>query len=350
MRPTSGILLLIAATVIALSLAEFSLRELAPVYTVGIQNSYEYDPELGVRLKKNVNLTRMTDHLEEIRTNQFGIADYRDDYSGYSALAFAIGDSYTQGTGLPADESYPFQLDRLTNHDSTGMFAKKIAVVNLGLGSYGGEQSLRTLTRFKKALGPPAYCLYLGSDNDFDDDLLFKSGSRHTQLVTGSPRWGALVRPLIWISSSQIVLRAKLALAAGRLNSLRAANEKQPAVQNSPGKSSPDPEGSRGVRMSVAELEWPVIQKIMNECAAGHATTVLSWAPLTSNASYEWLKSKSDSTGILFNDWYPAAMSVVRANPNTPLMNPHSGGHYRAWVAALIALGFKRGMERDARL
>jgi hypothetical protein len=56
--------------------------------------------------------------------------------------------------------------------------------------------------------------------------------------------------------------------------------------------------------------------------------------------SYDWLKANAASRGIPFNDWYPRVSSTLAAIPALPLGNPHSGGHYRGWVAAQIAEGF----------
>jgi hypothetical protein len=313
-------LLVIFSLTIAILAAELGLRWLAPVHTVGIRNSYEYDAELGVKLRPSVHLFRLTDHLEEIRTNRFGVVDFRDDYSGYPALAFAIGDSFTQGTGLPPDESYPTKLDLILNRDSTGRYEKRIAVVNLGIGSFGGEQSLRALQRFAKTIGAPKYCLYLGSDNDFDDDVLFRSGSRHRQLVRGNPYWGPFVAPLAWISSLQIVLRAKLFLADRRLQNIRPASS---------GK-------------SVPEMEWPVIEKIISTCEALGAKPILAWVPPGNMVSYSWIKNKAAKKGIAFNDWYPSERSTLAALPSLPERNPHSGDHYPGWISGLIAAGFGR--------
>lgn len=328
----------LVAALIAILAAETLLRLVSPIYTTGIQSSYQYDPELGVTLRKNVRLSRLTDHLEEVRTNRFGVADFRESYEGYSALAFALGDSFTQGTGLPADESYPMQLDQMLNRDSAGMFSMKVAVVNLGLGSYGGEQSFRALKRFEKILGAPAYCLYLGSDNDYDDDLLFKNGSRHRQLVAGSPTWGVFVKPLAWIGNLQLVLRAKMALTQRRLSALRQAD----------GVAAWSPTDSQTATRSAAELEWPVIQRVVSECRTAHAIPIVSWAPYQGMQSYDWLRAKAAATKIAFNDWHPRVEVIMNAVPSIPAVNPHSGGHYRAWVASIIADGYLREMRRNS--
>lgn len=332
------VLLLMASVAVGLLLAESALRFVAPVYTSGIQGAYRYDPELGVTLRKSVHLFRETDHLEEVRTNRYGTADFHDDYGGYDGLIFALGDSYTQGTGLPADESYPVQLDLTINRSQDGRYKKRYAVVNLGLAAFGGEQSFLVLERYSRILGKPVACLYLGTDNDYDDDLMFRSGARHRHIVYGSPTWGNLAPALIWVGNLQLVLRVKLLLAGRRLAKIRAAAESD-AAQSGPGKPRE--------KKSVAELEWPVIARIAKSCRSMQAEIILAWStsPKASN-SYEWLQSKASASSIPFNDWYPRVVSVTEAMPSLETANPHSAGHYRGWVAREIALGFDAKLHR----
>ena len=318
------------SVVVALALAELALRAFAPIYTVGIQKSYEYDSVLGVRLKPGFHATRMTDHLEEITTNKLGVIDFRENYVGYPELAFALGDSYTQGTGLPTDMSYPAQLDQIVNRAADGRYERRVAVLNLGLGSYGGEQSLLVLQRFTKSVGKPAWCLYAGSDNDYDDDLLFKRGGRHRQLVRGTPRWKGFAEALGAVSNLQLVLRLKIPLAQRRLDAIRAdaaSGEESPA------------------QISIAEREWPVIERIVSACAAAGGRTIVTWIPPGNMVSYDWAKRKSAERGIPFNDWYPRVASAIAAIPQLPEDNPHSGGHHRGWVAAQVAAGFRDEMS-----
>jgi len=334
------------ALALALLLAELALRFFAPIYTAGIQQAYEYDPTLGVRLRKSVHEFRLTDHLEEIRSNRIGTADFRDDYSGYDDLIFALGDSYTQGTGLAADQSYPIQLDLLLNRDSAGRYQKRIAVINLGLAAFGAEQSLLALKVYARAIGKPAACLYLGSENDFDDDLLFRSGHRHRHVVHGSPTWGRFAPALMRIGNLQLVLRVKLLVASRRHESLRrdgAARSSRQSPANfylQPGAdAAPSPRSTR--HRSVAEQQWPAIQSIVDACRARGARVVVAWSAIPgTTGSYEWLKTKADQSSIPFNDWYPHVASIRTAMPALPLANPHSGGHYRGWVNTEIARGF----------
>ena len=319
------------------------LRATAPVYTMGIRAAHEYDPLLGVRLKKSYAAASVKDYREEIRTNRFGIVDFRDDYSAYPARIFALGDSYTQGTGLPLDAAYPAQLDLMLNSDSTGRYTPRSAVLNLGLGSYGGEQTFLTLQRFTQLLGAPSWCLYTGSDNDFDDDLLFRSGARHKHLVSGSPRFLGKAEWLGRLTDFQIGIRVRMLLADRRLRQLRRRaleNDSTAALATSRASTAPPSGATPGPSQNVAEAEWPVLQRIVSACRQAGAEVVLSWVPSIDTSGYNWLRRKASEEGIPFNDWYPGVASTLEAIPGYPMANGHSGGHYRSWVSRRIALGF----------
>jgi hypothetical protein len=286
-----------------------------------------------VRLRPSIRLARVTDHREESHSNSLGTANFQNDFRGYRKLIFALGDSYTQGTGLPADQSYPIQLDLILNTMPGGSYEKNIAVVNLGLAAFGGEQTYRVLERYTARLGAPSACLYLGSENDYDDDLLFKSGARHRHVVRGSPEWKSFAPLLIWIGNLQIVLRAKLIIAKARIERLREADR---TPVNSASRPQPV-----AIPTSVAELEWPVISRIVSYCKAHDAVVVLAWSkPPGESRSYDWLATAAGRNGLLFNDWYRRVEAVTTAIPALPIANDHSGGHYRGWVNGEIANGF----------
>jgi hypothetical protein len=322
----------LAATVLALAASELLLRAFAPLHLAGIQQAYIYDSELGIRLRPGLEATHLTDHLEEIHTNPLGTVNFQPDFSGYQTLVFALGDSYTQGTGLPSDAAYPFQLDLLLNTDGSGAYAKNFAVVNLGLAAYGPEQSLITLRRYAGKLGAPKYCLYLGSENDYYDDLLFRGGYRHDSLVEGSPRWGWMTGPLLWASRFEVFKRAKLAVSQFRRGRVSDA-------------SSPPATGDTTNPPSVAELTWPVIDQIRIACESNGGRFIASWSSMES-PSYEWLKTRSSEAGFAFAHWKPRVESVRESIPQAPLMNPHSGGHLRGWVNGGIAAAFAREIRR----
>lgn len=322
----------LAVTAILLCLAEGLLRWLAPIHLAGIQSGYVYDDELGIRLAEDLRATQLSDHLQEIRTNRAGTANFQDSFDAYGARIFALGDSYTQGTGLPPDASYPFQLDLRLNIGADGLYHPSYAVVNLGLAAYGPEQSLIALGRYSKSLGAPRLCLYLGSENDFTDDILFRSGYRHRHIVRGSPHWGLMTGPLLWASHFQIVKRFKMALSRWRRRDLKATGA-------GPAEDSPRD------RASVAERTWPVIDKIVKLCGEQGAVTVLGWS-FGGSPSYSWLQARAATAGIPFADWWPSVESVQRSEGDIAVANPHSGGHWQTWVNRLIADAFARQIER----
>jgi lysophospholipase L1-like esterase len=310
-----------AAAVLALALVEGGLRAFAPVRTTGIRASYEYDPELGVRLKPGASLAEVKDFREEIHTNRAGTVNFEEDLAGYPKKAFALGDSYTQGTGVPSDASYPFALGLGLNLDAEGRHRKRWAVVNLGLAAYGGEQSLLALRRYRESLGRPDVVLYLGCDNDADDDRLFLAGRRHRHLVDGNPRYGALLGVLQRAAGTEIGKR--IALARGG-----AGGSSAPA----------------GAPVLVAAEQAGVLERLHAACAETRSPLVVSWyAP---GASYEWLRRWAADKGVAFADWAPLAASVQADLPALPRDNDHSGGHHRAWVNRIIAEEMARQILR----
>jgi hypothetical protein len=319
--------LLIAVLV---GMSECALREFAPIHLTGIQSAYEYDEEFGYRLKPAVHQYLLTDHLEEIRTGKLGNVGFEDDFSRYPALVFALGDSYTQGTGNASDTSYPFQLDMLLNQDERGYYSERFGIVNLGLAAFGTEQSLRAARRYAGTVGKPTHVLYLGCDNDFDDDEVFRSGDRHRHLVDGSPTWGRWVEPILWLSGFEVTKRAKLALARIR-DARRMAKANEGA---SPGDAQ---------TQSVAERVWPTLAQITALAREWDAEIVVSWAHPDS-PSYAWLRTKAAEEGIPFADWAPRMRSVQERMPDLPYANPHSSGHWRSWTNRVIAESYAREM------
>lgn len=322
----------LAAAALAIGAAELLLRSFAPLHLAGIPQAYIHDSELGIRLRPDLESSHLTDHLEEIHTNPLGSVNFQADFRGYRTLVFALGDSYTQGTGLPSDAAYPFQLDLLLNTHGSGAYAGNFGIVNLGLAAYGPEQSLIALRRYSVELGAPKYCLYLGAENDAYDDLLFRGGYRHDSLVEGSPRWGWMAGPLLWAGRFEVFKRAKLAVSRFRRG--RVSGASSPAVT-----------GDTASQPSVAELTWPAIDRIRGACESSGGRLIASWSAMDS-PSYEWLEARSAEAGFAFADWKSRVESVREAIPRAPLTNPHSGGHLRGWVNGQIAAAFAREIER----
>jgi hypothetical protein len=307
-----------------LFIAELTLRLFYPRYYPVIPAAYEYDPETASRLRPEAHLFATTDHQQESVSNRLGTANFQQSFDDYESLVFAVGDSYTQGTGLPADMSYPAQLDLILNRDERGFYVKRLGVVNLGVAGFGGEQSLLNLRRWGTRLRPPAIILYLGCDNDFADDLAFGGGDRRRTVIAGSPVWGRLTGPLRLLFERTHVGTFVRATYRQRVRD-RMVDE---AI------------GHYGRKPSAAELELSVLERIKSYAEEHHSMLVVGWSDETE--SYSWLKSWASRSGVLFADWAPKAKSVREAMPGLTLDNRHSGGHHRGWTNQIIAAEFAR--------
>jgi hypothetical protein len=324
--------IIILSTVFCLFLIETGLRLFRPLYFAQPIGAYEYDKDLGYRLRAGIHSFFLTDYQQEFRTNQLGTLNFQEDLSKYEIILFALGDSYTQGLGVPNDCSFPFHLDLLLNIDDNGNYSKKYGVVNLGLGPYGAKQELITLKLFAECLRKPNIVLYLGCDNDYSDDMLFESGIRHKNIVMNNPHYGWLYYPMKWFFiDTEIGKRIKWAWQEGIL---RAKSHKIKDKE------------SRG--RSVAEMEKNEIEKIVKTTKRFGAVPILSWSNF--GESYDWLKSWAAKNDILFADWRPKAMSVSHAIPELPWQNSHSTRHYRSWVNCMIARAFAQEIREVKKL
>jgi hypothetical protein len=316
---------------ICLLVLEIALRLFKPLYFCQPVEAYQYDKDLGYRLRPNIHLFSLTDYLLEFRTNKSGSLNFQEDLSKYEFIIFTLGDSYTQGIGVPPSSSYPFQLDLLLNINSKGIYQKEYGVVNAALGPYGAEQNLLALKLFADKIRKPDIVLYLGCDNDYNDDILFKAGIRHKNIIKNSPYYGLLYYPLKWIFlDTEIGKRVKYIIQEWFL---RARAEK---IQESE---------SRG--RSVAEMEKDVIEEIVNTSKQYGSRIILSWyAP---NESYYWLKSWAAQHHVAFADWAPTVKSITSAIPQLPRHNAHSAEHYRPWVNYVIAREFASRINNSSK-
>jgi hypothetical protein len=244
-----------------------------------------------------------------------------------------LGDSYTQGTGLPLDGSYPAQLDLLLNMPDE-KYEQNYLVVNLGLAAYGGDQNRIVYERFKKNIGQPIVILYFGCSNDEDDDALFRAGHRHRHLTDGNPHYGILQKPLAWLTHGTELGK--------RLNyMIRSAARKGPVVTRI---------GDDKLHStSVAERQRRHIEWLRNEATKNGALLVVSWANgpdyRADPRSYQWLKEWAETEGVPFADWYSSVETVTESLPALPTANDHSGDHYRSWVNMIIARAFAKHIE-----
>jgi hypothetical protein len=334
-KRAGNLVLLVITFALTLLGIEFLLRLYLPLHFVSSNEFYRYDPEMGFVVKPGHHLT-LKDYQQEVYVSGLGTINFQEDFREYEKLIFALGDSYTQGIGVHADASYPFQLDLLLNLDEGGIYRKKFGVVNLGLSAFGGEQSLIAFKRYTRLIGKPALVLYLGCDNDYSDDIWFKSGGAHKGIVEGNPYWGWMYIPVKWaFVDTEIGKRVKYLIKKKRLEAQR-----DTIRIGTPAPGTPKGEG----KTSVAELEINVLQRIIQTCKGNGAQVILSWA--NDSPSYQYLRSWAKQEGYAFADWIPAVHSVRKSIPALPPGNPHSGGHYRTWVNQLIAREFAREIKK----
>ena len=319
---------------VSLLAVELFLRTFYPLHITGFIGAYEYDEQLGAKLKPDIHFTRLTDHLQEVHTNHLGTVNYQESFQGFRKLVFALGDSFTQGTGLASDASYPFQLD-LTLNTRSGRYEKEYGVVNLGLSAYGVEQALLALDRYVEIIGKPDYVLWLGCPNDSFDDKLFVEGYRHRGLVDGSPYWGKLLKPVqLFGNYLEVGKRLKIAVSGAqrRHRKSRAAD------------------AAMGVLKVNAPLPQAALNRLAERCRGLGSDLYVAWTHYgdegdsTNSRLRLWAGSQKN---VRFVDWRPLVSSVVVAAPQLPVINPHSGGHYRTWVNRSIADAFAREIERS---
>ncbi|MFC1585603.1 hypothetical protein ACFL5V_08665 [Fibrobacterota bacterium] len=310
--------------IITLCVLEVLLKLFAPIYFTGYVGAYQYDDELGTRLKPNIHFFRTTDYQQEIRTNRLGTVNFQESFKDYKHLVYTIGDSYTQGTGSATDAAYPFQLDIILN-TREGHYEPDYGVINLGLASYGGEQAALCLRRYMKEIGRPDFILFFGCPNDNMDNILFRSGYYHSQLVEGSPKWGAFLKPVQWVTNElEIGKRIKIILGKIRRGRIQKDTGKSDAPQN------------------VAKLQEHAFLELKHIADSCGARLIVSWVDANDDPSkaYDWLENWADSNGVSFADWYEKASSVKEHIPALPFENNHSGGHFRTWINYAVARAF----------
>jgi hypothetical protein len=327
-----GFVAFVSVLFICLLFLEIIFRLFKPLYFSQPIDAYQYDKDLGYRVRPGIHIFSLTDYEQEFRSNKLGTLNFQEKFSDYEFIIFTLGDSFTQGLGVPPDASYPFQLDLILNIDNKGVYKKKYGVVNVALGPYGGEQEFLVLKLFAEKIKKPNIVLYLGCDNDYNDDILFKTGIRHKNMVRNSPYYGWLYYPMKWVLiDTEIGKRIKYIFQEGFLRAKAAKIESQE---------------SQG--RCVAEMERNVIERINATSKEYGSMVILSWC--AADDSYYWLKSWAAQNNIAFADWEPSVKSITSAIPLLPMNNHHSGDHYRAWVNYLIAREFARQINNYPKL
>jgi lysophospholipase L1-like esterase len=308
---------------------ELVLRCWFPLYLADYYQAYRYDPETGYRPKNSLRILKTTNYQQELLTDKDGVVGFPEKIKKYKKLIFAVGDSFTQGVGVPADASYPFQLQLLLN-GKDGHYEPNYAVVNQGVAGYGTEQELLRLQRLAKELGDPQYILLLVAENDYMDDQSFRRGNWQKKMIEGNPNYPQfIIRTIMWLKYDFEIGKRLILLG----NNLGRDNVGKKILKNQH-------------KVNYTQRQEQVLQKFIQAARQMHATLIVSWIPcFFANKipqDYAWLKGYAAQNKIAFADWYPAVLSIMQGIPNVQVNNPHSGGHYRTWVNQVIAQAYAK--------
>jgi hypothetical protein len=145
-RPATRICLAVVSLVMSLCMLEAAIRTLLPRPGFYVGDPDEViglkipDSRLGFRYVPNFSGRRVTKFYNyEISTNELGLRDRAiGDDSGDTWRILAVGDSFTEGSGVEAVDAWPAQLERLIA--SNVRPAKRVRVINGGISAYNLRQ------------------------------------------------------------------------------------------------------------------------------------------------------------------------------------------------------------------
>lgn len=174
-----AIVLVVAAMEIFLRVATGLLPETLRVGLETLQGAYERelmrmpDPYTGNTFKPDYQIFidyPEYKHWERTVDLGYGVGFVDDGING-SVYAVAIGDSFTEGVGVPLEEKWTELLEGNLGKD----------VVNMGVGSFSATQAVRQFEKFGSGLNPEVV-IYQFNPTDFSEDVTF-----HQWIEAGSP-------------------------------------------------------------------------------------------------------------------------------------------------------------------
>lgn len=177
-RSLSRVLLPICGALVPLLVLELALRLIYPQAVIRT-----FDKNLGTYNLPNLDVRETFGGFEvvvRVRTNSIGLRTREVDAheSDRAARILALGDSFTFGDEVEAENAWPEQLERILNA-SRGRHAYE--VVNAGVSGYGTAQELILYQRLAGGVHPAAVVLGFVVENDLLNNLCIDEGTYREQ-------------------------------------------------------------------------------------------------------------------------------------------------------------------------
>ena len=155
------VIVLVAATVGSLALAEGLLRALSD-RAEGHDKLFRFDPVLGWAFEAGKEAwVTSREYRSFVKINAGGFRDAAPEPTADAPLLAVLGDSFTSNLGVGEDEVFTHLLDRRL---------PRVTVKNYGVNGYGQVQELLLLDRLLESHGSVDVLVVLYVRNDFDDN------------------------------------------------------------------------------------------------------------------------------------------------------------------------------------
>ncbi|MFQ5620563.1 MAG: SGNH/GDSL hydrolase family protein [Candidatus Nanoarchaeia archaeon] len=167
----TNIALLCVTLVVMFFAFEFALRL---VYPMGMECTY-YDPVMGYELIPNWEGWQrnpqflVNEYVYTRKFNSLGYNDYEPDLEKLKGehVIVAIGDSFTYGSGVIMENTWPKVLERSLKQE------KPSSVINMGVGSYSLDTYFKSLKYKSEQFSPDMAIIAFYMGNDINDQHLY---------------------------------------------------------------------------------------------------------------------------------------------------------------------------------
>ena len=191
--------LLLAASALALALAEGAVRMLAP-QPFGLAHQDRY----GLAMHWPGVTRYLSQYGHEVTFNAAGMRDraHTVEKAAGTTRILLLGDSFIEALQVPFEDSLPSLLER-TLAERTG---KPVEVVSAGVSGWGQDDELRYLTRYGLAYQPDVVIVAMTLHNDVSDNLEQEWYTTRDGVLVEQPRL-----PLPFWKYKELQLKAVLA-------------------------------------------------------------------------------------------------------------------------------------------